>query len=478
MSDKRIPFSKRLSDLGISDSDFELYMNLFVLVPGRVWLKKFRIFPWQHLKNIHAQKPIPLTKYHIAKHLQGEYWIARALPKYTDFFCIDLDCGISAASLRDLNERYDRVRKLLGNPVVFQSSESGGLHLYYWTDYGLKDFLGKVLNRFLSQNGLALKGGVIETFPGTIDHLRLPLGRDSHLLDPETLRPLGLPLKESLQYVKDNKVSSYISISKMDPHPLYEEENSRRLHQNKKTYHEIYKRLFRFRKHSVHIQQILQTRLKYGERHEKTKKLVAYFMLDLGFSDKDTLQQIWAYLDLPGHKSKDLEKSRTLVDQLTRGLIKNLRTKIDKGGVLFYRRKPLGKKDIEYILNMTRGFKKNNQYGHEAFTLQELMFGIFQFALSRGVDELVLSRTLLLRWSSQKRIANQMQNLVELGILTLVSEGDLLKHLARTYRLNYTLSNEQEYDSLETALRSMFTKSELYKMYSTGIYRKLVRNWC
>lgn len=204
----RIPFKQRLEYLDISQGHFDAYVDLFVKVFTKYWMR-YEYSNWFQMQPRRVNKPIPLNKYVIVRFLAGEFYLSKEMAYWNDFFCLDLDnrCGTD-----ELYARYRSFRAVLPTPLVIQSSSSLGLHLYYYID-GLcrSTEIKRLLADLLTGHGIQAKPGYIETFPGNVSHLRLPLGKDSMLLDPDTLVPLDLTLRESIEFCAEFKAEYSIT---------------------------------------------------------------------------------------------------------------------------------------------------------------------------------------------------------------------------------------------------------------------------
>ena len=133
-------------------------------------------------------------------HLEGKCHISRALPENINLFAIDLDYR---GSRKELITRFRVVTDILQNPVVFQSSKSKGLHLYWF--FKSPRYIENIslrLRSLLDRKNIKVEKGKYETFPGTCHNLRLPLGRDNFLLDNQTLKPLNLNLHDSIEFIR------------------------------------------------------------------------------------------------------------------------------------------------------------------------------------------------------------------------------------------------------------------------------------
>ena len=127
----------------------------------------------------------------IMRHLRGEQWIGVVRAPKTRILGVDLDAKGGSLDAREaMVKRYQRIAGTLPPSLVVRSSESGGLHLYWFLDEevdtaGLVDAVGE----FFRGLGLEVRAGAVEIRPTTGQCLRLPFGRGSVLLRPVLLEP-------------------------------------------------------------------------------------------------------------------------------------------------------------------------------------------------------------------------------------------------------------------------------------------------
>jgi hypothetical protein len=125
---------------------------------------------------------------HIRQHLAGRWWVAVTRAEATRMLSLDLDCKGGPDPAGDMLRRYDRIRRILPEPVVFQSSNSRGLHLYWFTAEEIPtEPAVTLLSRVLAEHGVQVGRGTCEVRPSTGQCLRLPLGAESALLMPDSL---------------------------------------------------------------------------------------------------------------------------------------------------------------------------------------------------------------------------------------------------------------------------------------------------
>ena len=195
---KRIPFEKKLKLLGISDYEFQSFMELFVQNPHRYMINK-EGEEWQVVKK--GGRFLKLTKNVVAYHLMKRYWVATFAPEVSHHLCIDIDDS------KHFLWVYNTIREWIPHSFVIQSSDSKGIHVYAFMrlDFHMRT------HKLLSATTMELKirkietaSGICEVFPSPNRSLRLPLGKGSCLLDPKTLTSMNLNLAESIRFIKEN----------------------------------------------------------------------------------------------------------------------------------------------------------------------------------------------------------------------------------------------------------------------------------
>ena len=228
-----------LERLGITARQFEWFQR-FV---GHPWVYAIR-YPganWYYPTREDGNPWVkPLSNHHLISHLTHEFWIATGARKSTApnkrghhtvwYFAVDLDYrpkdhADGETAMADLRRRYDAIAACLGTPsLVFQSSASGGLHLYYLltapvdlnrlSTGGLppKKQTGRgAIERLLRASDIEIAPARCEFYPCPTlkgesrgNRLRLPFGRDSRLLCADALTPLTKGcLGEDLRLVAD-----------------------------------------------------------------------------------------------------------------------------------------------------------------------------------------------------------------------------------------------------------------------------------
>jgi hypothetical protein len=196
---KKISMEEKLKILGISDHEFQFFFELFVQNPQRYMIKKDDE-PWQVIKS-KTGKFIKLHDHVVAYHLLGKYWLGVLAPEVPWYLCIDIDASESLPSI------YRIVSDWVSHPIVFQSSDSKGLHVYAFRDFYFPISANKLIritSTELQIRGVKTAPGICEVFPAPNKFLRLPLGKGSCLLDPNTLIPMDLSLRESIEFIREN----------------------------------------------------------------------------------------------------------------------------------------------------------------------------------------------------------------------------------------------------------------------------------
>jgi len=205
-----------IAELGIGVPDFLFFRLMFVGSPWTYATKRVTDRDWS------LRRGQPLSAPLLIEHLRGARWVATGAKKIarthhfvTNWLAFDLDFGGDVA---DLYRRYDGVLSAFGRPgLVFRSSDSGGLHLYYFLDdlvhlHQLRKPDGDgAVRRILRTVGLDEVSGQVEVYPrgnylmrGMGNRLRLPFGAGSMLLDQESLLPAVTPWRalEDLKFVR------------------------------------------------------------------------------------------------------------------------------------------------------------------------------------------------------------------------------------------------------------------------------------
>jgi hypothetical protein len=140
--------------------------------------------------------PRPLTSWWVAAHLVGRVLIAPVWlpdPSHAVAFAI-IDLDVHDGDHARLQRTLGAVLRALGDPphALIRSSSSRGLHLYlFFARAAPTTEVRRVIVERLLAAGVAVVPGSVEVYPPSSPQpLRLPLGRGSCILDPETLAPI------------------------------------------------------------------------------------------------------------------------------------------------------------------------------------------------------------------------------------------------------------------------------------------------
>ena len=213
----------RMADLGVDEGDLQLFIDVFAPdrsrygrkpftrdghLVGRGWPLVCRPSGLPKGKPVHVRLP----KNDVLRHLLHQSIIVAADPawedngrRWTNKIVLDLD----ASSVDDEDHPLDRLARLsvvLGRPdLVFLSSESLGVHAYWFIEQAPVDHARAGVLARLREYGYQERNGHIEVFPAKNRKvLRLPLGLGGCLLDwdgdwapmaDENWRQLGIVLE-------------------------------------------------------------------------------------------------------------------------------------------------------------------------------------------------------------------------------------------------------------------------------------------
>jgi len=189
---------QRLRELGLTDMLFETYLHMFS--SNRLEFKY--IYRPKDSDNWITSK-YRWTKNLVARHLTREDTIGLFPADFIDFMMFDIDNHESQQM--SVHERTTIIRDLFPTePLVYQSSISGGIRVLYFLDELCPS---EVVKEFATDNlkkvGLSHRSGYVEIKADRSGD-RLPFGDGSYLLDWHTLEPLySLTLSETIKYFKE-----------------------------------------------------------------------------------------------------------------------------------------------------------------------------------------------------------------------------------------------------------------------------------
>ena len=198
---KRLSREKRLERLGITESGFSNYKSLFLnsriprgfseRMPDGSWPKN----PWKW------DDPL------ILRHLCGEKTLAVQFGDKVDQLVFDIDCKRERGREDAIDTTLDILNKFPGKPLIYQSSDSGGIRILYFLSQSVSRTaaMEKATN-MLASAGIAVRAGLCEVRLGKSPD-RLPFGQGSMLLDCITLEPIyRLSLSETLKIAVEHRL--------------------------------------------------------------------------------------------------------------------------------------------------------------------------------------------------------------------------------------------------------------------------------
>jgi hypothetical protein len=159
----------------------EQYINYFIDENRKVpWIIRKENKGWKY------RKYKPISNMEVVDHLNQQYHVG-IYRKTSSYFFLDLDNKSHPTKfILPLEERFTKVSSSFPvSPQIIQSSDSKGLHAYYFFDKSyLVDQIKPIIIRRLQRMGIILEDGQYELFPTFKGNgHRLPFGKDSFLLD-------------------------------------------------------------------------------------------------------------------------------------------------------------------------------------------------------------------------------------------------------------------------------------------------------
>ncbi|HBD95933.1 MAG TPA: hypothetical protein DC057_17315 [Spirochaetia bacterium] len=215
---KRLLYKEKLFIFGsVTQNDLDFFIKKFVLSKKPYYQYSFdNIYGWYKVINRNTKDEIELaggTIYNHLLHRNNKVLGTCNKRLISNVLICDIDVNLPRKTKKkDLykkikNQTELRIKKLqniLGQPTfIFQSSESGGLHLYWFSKKSFS--VNSIFKKLKSLMPESIMPGSIELFPKTNCTLRLPLGKGSRLLHPQKIRPLFLfnnKLQEIIETIK------------------------------------------------------------------------------------------------------------------------------------------------------------------------------------------------------------------------------------------------------------------------------------
>jgi|GEM_PF-3589397 len=178
--------------LGIEDRDYQKYEEMFLRPKEKHHYLLKTSDSWTELKH-------PWTGNLILKHLTGEQTVGLFPTDSIDYLMIDIDRH-NNESKNSIQSRIRQVKELFyGDPLVYQSSFSGGIRLYYFLGYAIPQVrLHQGCKELFRQSNCKIRPGIIEILTSKKGD-RLPFGEGSYLVESFNLEPIyHLTLKDTI----------------------------------------------------------------------------------------------------------------------------------------------------------------------------------------------------------------------------------------------------------------------------------------
>nr|MBC8193412.1 hypothetical protein [FCB group bacterium] len=397
-----------------------------------------------------AKNPYPIQYDDVLDHLKGKNWVSVEQRDFSPLFCIDIDF-----KAKNFKKRYLDMVEILPNPLVVRSSESRGLHLYYFiTNKASKRSIHESVKFLMASNGLMEKPGKYEIFPGVTTFLRLPFGEGSFLVDPITLESLNLDLYETIGRVMDHP---RIELPPRAP-------KTKIIIHRKKSSEGTSDRIYR-------AKGLLENGItELGTRNISLLLLVQYFMLDLKYTSSETESLILDWLDSFQHESEDwLNNPKSVTSQVT-SMVK--RFDEIKYSSTHFKRDPLSLQDVQNIISY---FEDQQPWGAEVYRQQHFIFDLLSWYASQDQAEVDLAFNFVRRFEggSQKTAKRRMEFCESNGILIKTRRHDWLNRKSRRYKVNFEYEDGTQVRSLTEGIHLLYSKTEIYRLYSRAIARRI-----
>jgi hypothetical protein len=196
---EKMTFDEKLQTLQISKDDFHFYTSTFIQDRSRFFIKEGEK-EWEEVKSRNG-KSVPLNDNAICYHLLQKYTIGTVGPKKTQQFCVTIEW------IKDFRSFYEQIVAYLQTPLVFFDSETKHLFFHTHIDFSISsEKLPLVLSWELDHRGIRRCPASYRIFPDSSPFLRLPLGRGSSVVDPQTLKVAcpGSEVKSAIEFIKSH----------------------------------------------------------------------------------------------------------------------------------------------------------------------------------------------------------------------------------------------------------------------------------
>ncbi|MBN4057079.1 hypothetical protein JYU19_02085 [bacterium AH-315-J21] len=212
-SDRKLRCNEeRLQLLGITIEIYREYRKLFLEDRDKSCHYRLKGKKW-------SKMPFSWNDTIILKHLCGELTIGIPFHDRVKTIMLDIDChgGSSRGSAINVARRaIESIPAILGEPIVYQSSDSGGIRIVWFLDgYCNREKLRKRVEDFLKEGSVAVVSGICEVRMSRAND-RIPFGCNSMLLDPTTFEPCyRLNLSETIQQVSMHRANTVVIRSQL-----------------------------------------------------------------------------------------------------------------------------------------------------------------------------------------------------------------------------------------------------------------------
>lgn len=204
--------SQKQSTCDFTDNDVQRYIELFT--ESRV--------PDSYLersKNGWVTKKNSWTKQAIVDHLSQNTIIGLFPDVSYDLLIFDIDNKDTGCSESPESRASKIIKAIYGDPLVYTSSDSGGLRLCYFLDqeYFREDIYAFGV-RQLTRSGIDVRSGYVEIMANRKGD-RLPFGKGSFVADPTTFEPYyDMSVTGRIDYAKSIRDRSPLVIDSVGTH--------------------------------------------------------------------------------------------------------------------------------------------------------------------------------------------------------------------------------------------------------------------
>lgn len=194
---EKMTFGEKLEALQISEDDFHFYTSTFIQDRSRYLIKETEK-EWEEMKSKNGRS-VPLNDNAICYHLMGKYAIASVAPRTSRYFC--LVTGVISNS--GVIPFYQEAIQWLQTPLIFFSGDTRLLWFYAHFNFTMStEKLFRIVAREPAFSRISHGLVYWEIRPLGDRFLRLPLGNDSVVIDPQTFKPVCDGVKDSIEFIR------------------------------------------------------------------------------------------------------------------------------------------------------------------------------------------------------------------------------------------------------------------------------------